>query len=522
MHMITQARRQSMEGGAVTLELTFREATPAPGTTPARSGSASPKPRTGWYRSSRRAGRSPSASPAGEWASTDADQQSLRWRSIGTADIPAFETCVLLPWRLDNDTGGSGDGSESSKTDSTDTMDHPEAPWTEFGVYPPGDSRKRRQALLVGFRAAAAYEPERSMTGDAAEAGCVVALLLEVGATGGVTATELCQTPLEQGQEPVAFNKEKKPPGTPTSGRSAVEAVCSDGWIRRWCLISLMSASGKIGSRYSAAEDVADKKQSRFAVKMVDICRPFHGGNGSVKGAKTGADSPGVAPMAAEGTAAAATTSTASPNVGLIAVASPSLIAIARKYDPSDNGRTTSTKSSQRTSVWRGRKTIEPSEASDEATASPLPNQSPPIVEVWSCSTALYPRGRFRKEGPVMLRGIRDSQTVEGMCWVTPEIGDERGASVSGHCLCVSVEGTVTVLARERRKRPSVGAGLSTAAESGANGSADDGDTAEGTWSPVFRVANPCSLLTCHTAGLRDFCQVRVGSLRHTFILQWK
>lgn len=501
-----------MEGGAVTLELTFREATPAPGTTPARSGSGSPKPRTGWYRSSRRAGRSPSASPAGEWASTDADQQSLRWRSIGAADIPAFETCVLLPWKLDNDTGGSGDEGESSKTDPTDTMNHAEAPWTEFGMYPPGDDRRRRQALLVGFRAAAADEPERSRTADAAEAGYVVALLLEVGANGGVTATELCRTHLERGQEPVAFNKEKKPPGTPTSGCAAIEGFCSDGWIRRWCLVSCTSASGKKVHRYAAAELMADKRQPRFAVKMVDICRPFQGGDGGGKGGQTSANSSGVP----------AATSIAAPDVSLIAVASPSLIAIARNCDPNDNKRTTATKSSQRTSLSRGRKTMESSETSDDAAASPSPDSSLPIVEVWSCSTALYPRGRFTKEGPVMLRGIRDSQTVEGMCWVTPEVGDERGASVSGHCLCVSVEGTVTVLAREERKRPSVGAGLSTAAESGADGSADGGDTAEGAWSPIFRVANPCSLLTCHTAGLRDFCQVCVGDLQRTFVSRGK
>lgn len=126
------------------------------------------------------------------------------------------------------------------------------------------------------------------------------------------------------------------------------------------------------------------------------------------------------------------------------------------------------------------------------------------MLEVWSCAKTPYPRCLFKRDGAVVLPGLRPGQAVEGMCWVSPEAGDERGAAVSGHCLCVSVGGSVTVLARGQRRQPApASAGL------GGDGDGDgDGNGGGCTWSPVFRVANPSSLLTCRTAGLRDFCQV--------------
>lgn len=490
-----------MEGGAITLELTFREAILSPGAPLPRSGSRSPKPRTGWYRSSRRVGRSPSASPAGEWASTDADQQSLRWHQVGTADIPALGTCVLLPWVV-GDVAACTDKGEpaAQQADGTD-WGCTDSPWTELGVYPPGDDRKRRQALLMGFHAVGAESASATSGGE----GYVVALLVEAGARGGVTVIELCRAPLEEGHEPVAFNREKLPSGTPASGRAAAEAVCADGWVRRWYVASRTAAARKEGGQASGGAVEAGEKWSRFAVRRVDLCRPFRNG---------GADASGGSPASINSSAvpaAAATITAPLPDVELIAVASPSLLAIARRLNPQGaTDRSTGRSRSLPSLAGVGKAEEQSSDATNGVAASSLPDP-PPIVEVWSCSTAPYPRSQFRKEGPVALRGFRDGQTIEGMCWVTPEAGDERGAAVGGHCLCVSVGGTVIVLARERRERPPVDPGMLTVAELGGDGI---GDRSEWIWSPIFRVANPCSLLTCHTAGLRDFCQVSGGLRR--------
>lgn len=491
-----------MEGGAITLELTFREATPSPGATPARSGSRSPKPRTGWYRSSRRAGRSPSATPAGEWASTDADQQSLRWHQVGTADIPALQTCVLLPWAVDGVVASAD--KEEQTADGID-QDCTNGPWTELGVYPPGDGRKRRQGLLMGFHSAGAESASSTSGGE----GYVVALLVEAAAKGGVRVTELCRAPLEEGREPVVLNQEKIPPGTPASGRAAVEAVCADGWIRRWYVTSRAPASSK-GDNQGSGGAEACKKCTCFDVRTVDLCRPFRDGDARER-LPTKVDSSAIAT-----TAATMTTTATVREVELIAVASATLLAVARRVNP--QGTYESTGCSHPSSSLAGVSKAEgPSNAIRGAAvwSSPEPR---PTVEVWSCSTAPYPRDQFWKEGPVTLRNFRDDQAIEGMCWVTPEVGDERGATVGGHCLCVSVGGTVLVLARERRKQPQAEPGMSTAAES-----SDDGTSkrSEWTWSPVFRVANPCSLLNSHTAGLRDFCQVSGGFSATCLVMAW-
>lgn len=453
-----QARRKSMEGGAVTLELTFREAAREPGSALPRSSSGSPKPRTGWYSSSRRArGRAPCAAPAEEWPSTDADRQALRWHPVGTADIPTFQTCTLLPWIHDG-AGGSEDGAnlEAQQMNQDGNMNSPgitDAPWIELGVYPLGDGRKRRRALLLGFQAAGT---------SGSTTGYVVALLVEAGARGGVLATELCRAPLESGHEPMTFNGEKTPPGAPTSSRAATEAICADGWIRRWCLTSPTSTSGYKEHQGVMGDLHRDEKKSCFALRRVDLCRPFRD------------DFAGRQPPTITAPAAATTTEVM-PGVVLIAVASPHLLAIARMSRRAEDAEGT------------------------------VVSESSPIVEVWSCSTAPYPRSRFRRDGPVVFSGFRDVTTVEGMCWVSPEAGDERGGAVSGHCLCVSMGGTVTVFARERRELPPAGPGLIVAA---VPDYADSEDKSERMWSPVFRVTNPCSLLTCRAAGLRDFCQV--------------
>lgn len=452
-----------MEGGAVTLELTFREAPTELGTSKARSGSRSPKPRTGWYRPRRSSlgggsrGRSPSSPTEAEgWASTDADRQALRWHAVGNAEIPEFDTCALLPWIAEGLANGEGD-IEALRVGGERGEGVGDGPWTELGVYPPRDERKRRQAVLMGFRAA--VEPV-SKSRDSA--GYAIALLVETGAQRGVAVTELCRAPLQAGQEPVTINRDKMPPGAPTGGRAAVEAVCADGWVRRWCLAC--SPTSEAERNATVADCSRDKKRSCFTLRAVNLCHPFLG---SGRGRQSNTE-PGIAKTVTP------------PNVALIAVASPSLLAVARTAAPP-----------QGTGV-----TV-------DATAA-VPPKASPFLEVWSCSATPYPRSKFRKEGRVALRGLRDSRVVEGMCWVSPEAGDERGAAVSGHCLCVSLRGTVTVLARERRERTTARPGLLTAVSRGDSA----GDRSEWGWSPVFRVANPCSLLSSRTAGLRDFCQV--------------
>ncbi|CAN0320844.1 unnamed protein product, partial [Ectocarpus sp. 13 AM-2016] len=158
---------------------------------------------------------------------------------------------------------------------------------------------------------------------------------------------------------------------------------------------------------------------------------------------------------------------TASP-APLIAVASPDLLAVAKSVER----------------PWKPQRALTPARSfrdssvrSEELAAETAETTEPPAsIEVWSCSDTPYPLRRFKKDGTVVLPGI---QAVEGMCWVSPEAGDDRGAAVSGHCLCVSVAGSVTVLARERPSH-AVLPGLG-----GAGGE-------EGwVWSPVFRVASP-------------------------------
>lgn len=471
-----------MEGGAVSLELTFREATPEPGAAAhLQSGSRSPKPRTGWY--SRRSKRSSAAgrgsakgSTAAGWASTDAEHQALRWHRVGSCEIPAFETCTLLPWLGGSVKRGQGDeaavaagagqrglgsgcglgGAGSAVTDGR---------WAEMGLYPPGDGRRRREALLLGFHSAeASFESSQ---------GYVVALLVEAGAQGGVSVAEICRSPLEAGHQPVSFNVEKIPPGAPTSGRANAEAVCADGWVRRWCLACSPPASARSAGNLQNG-------QASFALSRIDICHPFRG----LGGEHSSAD--GVSRGSAVASPAA-----------LIAVASPTLLAVARSSDPRR----------PRPPSRSFRDVPQPASSSSAAAAAfVLDTDAQPAVEVWSCSKTPYPGCSFKKEGTVALPALRIGQAVEGMCWVSPEAGDERGAAISGHCLCVSVGGCVTVLARERGWPPSALSGLVLAPEVAA-GTRENGE--DWTWSPVFRVANPSLLLSCRTAGLRDFCQVR-------------
>lgn len=482
-----------MEGGAVSLELTFRESTPKPGTAAAASLSTnrSPKPRTGWYArgSSKKAGSgrgsSAGSAAAAGWASTDADKQPLRWRSFGSDEVPAFETCTLLPWlgesggEEEEGAAGTGLGLGAGGKGSSPLV---EGRWAEIGVYPPGDRRRGREALLLGYRPArVSPSPSKSFGGGGDDGeGYVVALLVRVAPEGGVAVAEVCRAPLEEGKHPVAFNREKTPPGAPTNGRATAEAVCADGWVRRWCVSCAHTSANESkdldkGMGKGKGESKLGNKQATFALSRVDICQPF--------GGPAASDGGGGAP----------------PLAALVAVASPTLLAVARSVGPS-----------------QGR----PAPATAPASASPEPSSGagaqPPMVEVWSCAKTPYPRSVFKKEGAVSLPGLlRSGQKVEGMCWVSPEAGDERGAAVCGHCLCVSVAGCVTVLARERRQ-PVLSAkgfpGLTGAPAQGGSAAAAAGVTAgvEGdwVWSPVFRVANPSSLLTCRTAGLRDFCQV--------------
>ncbi|CAM9704470.1 unnamed protein product, partial [Ectocarpus fasciculatus] len=280
--------------------------------------------------------------------------------------------------------------------------------------------------------------------------GYVVALLVKAGpGGGGVSVVELCRAPLGVRQQPVSFNLEKTPPGA--HGRASAEAVCEDGRVRRWCIAPALPRR----------ED--DERETSFALSTVDLCCPF----GSSAG---GEEDPGDGGS-----------KTVSP-APLLAVASANLLAVARSIErPRKPQRALTPARSFRESSVR----------SEEELAAET-TEPPASIEVWSCSDTPYPLRRFKKDGTVALPGI---QAVEGMCWVSPEAGDERGAAVSGHCLCVSVAGSVTVLARERSSH-AVLPGLE-----GAGGE-------EGwVWSPVFRVASPSSLLACRTAGLRDFCQ---------------
>eukprot|EP00752_Nemacystus_decipiens_P003935 g3603.t1 len=476
--LIRQARRESMEGGAVSLELTFREASPAPGAAPARSGSrsGSPKPRTGWYsRKSklRASGRgSAKGSTAAGWASTDADQHALRWNPIGSDDLPALETCILLPWLGGVVTHGvdGPPGAEGSSNGTSGSLAGGDTRWAEIGVYPPGDYRRRREALLLGF------QPPKASTSGGDAGGYVVALLVEAGPQGGVSVSELCRAPLKPGQHPVSFNREKMPPGAPTDGRAEVEAVCEDGWVRRWCV----------------ARDLpgADNQGATYALSKIDICRPFRRPVGE---GKEGEEEEDKEPRGSKA---------AVSHASFIAVASPTLLAVARSITSAPRPVLTPARSFQDGDTSAGPAGPNAAASAAAAAAAVAPEEQA-MVEVWSCAKTPYPRCLFKKDGAVVLPGHRPGQAVEGMCWVSPEAGDERGAAVSGHCLCVSVGGSVTVLARERRQRASASPGLGCGGGSGDGG----GDGAGCTWSPVFRVANPSSLLTCRTAGLRDFCQ---------------
>lgn len=449
-----------MEGGAVTLELTFREVRPDPSSARAKSRGGSPKPRTGWYGTrrssagSRARHRSPSSRPAGTgWASTDADQQALRWHPVGSVAIPEFETCSMLPWITKRSIFRHEDG--EVKSDRAEDMDGEagDAPWTELGVYPPGDSRKVRQALLLGFHASAGGP---NPVGDCD--GYVVALSVKVGEREGLSVTEICRIPLEAGHEPVTFNREKLPPGAPTIGRAAVEAVCADGWIRRWYLVGDMDSEASMGGANHRVTET-----SPVMLCKVDLCQPF----GNLNQDNRADVNPGA--------------SKASPETAMLAMASSSLLAVAQQ--------------------------AEPQQRKNASVKSKLGCKPEPLVGVWSCSTSPYPKNRFKKEGSVAFEGVGKGKAVDGMCWVSPEAGDERGAAVGGYCLCVSVGGTVTVFARETKERPPAGKGLLTAGSVGYSTE----DASECTWSPIFRVANPCLLLACSTAGLRDFCQVNIS-----------
>lgn len=458
----------------MSLEMTFREPTPPPGAAAVRATnrSHSPKPRTGWYpRRSKRGGGlstgrgSATGSTAEGWASTDADRKALRWQSLGSGELSAFEMCTLVPWlggsaALDEGGGAGGAGGTTKRGlgfGGGAKSVNDDGRWSEIGVYPPGDDRKRREALLMGFQPAEAS----STSGDGGCGGYVVAHLVEVRPEGGVSVVEMCRTPLQAGQEPVYFNREKVPPGAPTTGRAAAEAMCADGWVRRWSV-----TRAPLGFDESAGDSQSDR--ARFSLSRVDICRPFQTASESQASPPQG----GTAPP---------------PPAIIIAFASPTLLAVAR-----------STESPSFQAPVRSFSDISRDASAPSATAS----EAPPALEVWSCSVSPYPRGPFKNKDPVALPWLRAGQAVEGMCWVSPEAGDERGAAVCGHCLCVSVEGSVTVLAREKRQKLPALPGLVLAPEVA-------GGEGEGwTWSPVFRVTNPSSLLTCRTAGLRDFCQV--------------
>lgn len=460
-----------MEGGAVSLELTFREVTPAPGATPVRPGSrsGSPGPRTGWYtRKSklRGSGRgSAKGSTAAGWASTDADQHALRWNPIGSDEMPAFKTCTLLPWLGSvalAGANGAGPGAAGTPNGAS-TLPIGDGGWAEIGVYPPGDYRKRREALLLGF------QPSQASSSSGDGKGYVVALLVEAAPQGGISVAEVCRAPLGAGQQPVSFNREKTPPGAPTNGRATAEAVCEDGWVRRWCVARDLPSG--------------DKQETTFALSKIDICEPFQ---------RSGGDEPG------------SSTAVSMSPATLIAVASPTLLAVARSIEAWPRRVLKPARSFQ-----DGDEPGAPAKsvAAAEAAAAAAPAK-PPVLEVWSCAKTPYPRCPFKKDGTVVLPRFRPGQVVEGMCWVSPEAGDERGAAVSGHCLCVSVGGSVTVLTRERLQQDHAPVSPGLEVTAGGGGGC--------TWSPVFRVANPSSLLTCRTAGLRDFCQVRArnGLLR--------
>lgn len=493
----------------MSLELTFRENTQLMGSARVRPGSRSPKPRTGWYprRSKRKSGGgvgsrkgggeergSAKGSSAAGWANTDAEQHALRWQLVGSSEVPALTTCTLVPW-FGVDTAAfveaGREGAAGIPRSTLDLFDHEDifysddGPWAEIGVYPPGDPRRRREALLLGFQPLQASSSSKGRGSDNNSEGYVVALLVKVGAEGGVSVTEMCRTTLEEGHEPVSFNREKAPPGAPTNSRASVEAVCTDGWVRRWsvaCTSLLPSASG------SGDGEERNKDLMRFALNRVDICHPLRPLSGDVQDTKTEA--------------------TILTTTALIAVASPTLLAVARSTDePTTPVRAPANSfpdvltHSQITMVQEAEEVA--SEDKDIAV-----KESPALLEVWSCSPTAYPRCPFKKEEVVVMPWLRAGQAVEGMCWVSPEAGDERGAAVSGHCLCVSVEGSVTVLARERRQRPLVNLKGVTSAREGLFGGGARDDEECWTWSPVFRVANPCSLLASSTAGLRDFCQV--------------
>ena len=428
-----------MQGGAISLELTFRESSPEQSTAASLSANRSPKPRTGWYarRSSKRGqaglGRgSPagSAAAAAGWASTDADKQPLRWRSFGSDEVPAFDTCTLLPWlggsageeEEEEAVAGARLGSGAKRRVPSPVM---EGRWAEIGVYPPGDQRRVREALLLGYRPArTSPSPSKDAGGGGGDReGYVVALLVRVAPEGGVTVAEVCRAPLEEGRHPVAFNREKTPPGAPTNGRATAEAVCADGWVRRWCVSCTLPSSSESKDK-AVGEDMGNgkgdgklgNKRATFALSRVDICQPF-GGAAADGGGGGGGGTPSLA--------------------ALVAVASPTLLAVARSVAPSRGLPVPATASASATpeASWSGA------------------GAQPPMVEVWSCAKTPYPRCVFEKEGAVLLPGLlRAGQRVEGMCWVSPEPGDERGAAVCGHCLCVSVAGSVTVLARERRQ----------------------------------------------------------------------
>lgn len=480
----------------MSLELTFRENSQPLGSACVRPDPRSPKPRTGWYprRSKRKSGGgvgsrkgggeergSAKGSSAAGWANTDAEQHALRWQSVGSSKVPALKTCTLIPWFGVGTAAFAEAGHEGATGIRGSTLDHSDdedlfysddGPWAEIGVYPPGDPRRRREALLLGFQPPQASSSSKGRSSDSNAEGYVVALLVNVGAEGGVSVTEMCRTTLEEGHEPVSFNREKAPPGPPTNSRASVEAVCMDGWVRRW----------------SVACEERNKDLVRFALSRVDICRPFRPLPGDGRDPKT--------------------ETTLLTTTALIAMASPTLLAVARSTDePTTPIRAPANSFPD---VLTHSQMTAAQEAEEVAAKGKdiTVKESPALLEVWSCSPTAYPRCPFKKEDVLVVPWLRAGQAVEGMCWVSPEAGDERGAAVSGHCLCVSVEGSVTVLAREKRQRPleklkgvaSVREGLI------GGGEGDDGEC--WTWSPVFRVANPCSLLASSTAGLRDFCQV--------------
>ncbi|CAN0164681.1 unnamed protein product, partial [Discosporangium mesarthrocarpum] len=510
--LIREARRNTLEGCALTISLTLREpeedvpVAVASGT--ASSGhfllhreltrSKSPRPRAGWYAhgsvkrlgstgggGSRRGHRlSGAVTGAGGGGSsrqgTDASRRSLQWVSVGMAALPRFRSCVLLPW-LDLGAGADGVARAGGGTGlgQCPPLRWDDAAWAEMGVYAPGDGRRSRRGVLLGFQP---LDPE-ACEGS----GHVVATLLELraGAGGGLAVEELCRAPLAAGHEPLTFNREKLPPGAPSSAYGVALAACRDGWVRQWCLLR-----GGGGG--------AEQGKGSWLLKSLDLCQPFHHHREASGIEGTGM---GVAAGAGAGGGAGERGLVSLPSVHLIAAASPSLLAVVGWCHRGQAGGA---------ETGRGA----PKQGPGGVEQGPMAVEKDPILEVWACPSA-YPKGHFRRECELPLGSLGDGEVAQGLCWAGPEAGDERGAAVSGHCLCVSVGGFVTVFAREQMRGGEGASGEASLrairryGSKGVRGGGEQqgGERVEWVWHPILRVTSPSSLLSCHTAGLREFCQ---------------